>query len=162
MALNQEPLSAGPSDSARSLPSEGGSRAVWVLPLIVAAAAFVPFWPALGNDLVNWDDELYLTGHTQWRGLSWEHIRWMFTTTHGGPYQPLSWLSWAIDHAIWGMKPRGFHLTSMLLHAANSAVFYLIAVALLRRATFRCYWINGHARRVIEKTASRWGRRGRT
>ncbi|UCG33152.1 MAG: tetratricopeptide repeat protein [Phycisphaerales bacterium] len=135
--MNQEPLRARPSDSAWSLGREGGSGAVWVLALIVAVGAFVPFWPALSNDFVNWDDDLYLTGHTQWRGLSWGHIRWMFTTTHGGPYQPLSWLSWAVDHAIWGMNPRGFHLTSMVLHAANAAVFFLIALALLERAAAR-------------------------
>src|SRR5262249_56450983 len=34
-----------------------------------------------------------------------------------------------------GMRPLGYHLTNVLIHAANAALFYLIALRLLARAT---------------------------
>jgi hypothetical protein len=55
----------------------------------------------------------------------------MFTTFHMGYYQPLSWLSLGLDYAVWGMAPFGYHLTNLLLHAANGVVFYFVCLRLL-------------------------------
>jgi tetratricopeptide (TPR) repeat protein len=56
----------------------------------------------------------------------------MFTTALLGHYTPLTWLTLTLDHAMWGMAPRGYHLTSLLLHAATAAAFALVAHRLLR------------------------------
>jgi protein O-mannosyl-transferase len=56
----------------------------------------------------------------------------MFTVLHGGHYQPLSWVSYAIDYRLWGLDPFGYHLTNLLLHAANAVLFWLLAMELLR------------------------------
>jgi protein O-mannosyl-transferase len=58
----------------------------------------------------------------------------MFTTFHMGHYIPLTWLTFGLDYAVWGMDPFGYHLTSLLLHAANAVLVYLIAVRLLSQA----------------------------
>ena len=71
--------------------------------------------------------------NTQYRGLSLAHLRWMFTTFHGGHYQPLSWVTLAIDYTLWGMQPRGYHLTNLVLHTANALLVYALALALLPR-----------------------------
>jgi len=49
-----------------------------------------------------------------------------------GHWIPVTWLSFGLDHALWGMDPFGYHLTNILLHAANTALFYLLALRLLR------------------------------
>jgi predicted membrane-bound dolichyl-phosphate-mannose-protein mannosyltransferase len=41
-----------------------------------------------------------------------------------GPYQPLAWMSLALDHAIWGLRPAGYHLSAMLWHAAAAVLLY--------------------------------------
>src|SRR5438034_4217678 len=48
-----------------------------------------------------------------------------------GPYQPLSWMTLGLDYLIWGMNPVGYHLTSLILHAANAVFFYFICRRLL-------------------------------
>jgi protein O-mannosyl-transferase len=48
-----------------------------------------------------------------------------------GPYQPLSWMSLGLDYLIWGMNPAGYHLTSLLFHAANAVFFYFISRRML-------------------------------
>lgn len=103
----------------------------WPIGLVLVVAAC--FSPVLRNDFVNWDDDLNLTDNSAYRGLSPTHLRWMFTTTLGGHYQPLSWLSFAVDHALWGMDPRGYHLTNLLLHAAGTVVFFFVLQMLLAR-----------------------------
>ncbi|MCM2305187.1 MAG: tetratricopeptide repeat protein, partial [Elusimicrobia bacterium] len=60
-----------------------------------------------------------------------EHLRAMLTATRGGLWQPLAWLSLAVDRSLWGGEAFGFHLTSLLLHAGTSVLFYLVCLRLL-------------------------------
>ena len=48
-------------------------------------------------------------------------------------YRPVLLLSFAIDHAIWGNNPIGYHLTSILLHATNAFLVYLLILKLFRQ-----------------------------
>src|SRR5258706_4745447 len=58
----------------------------------------------------------------------------MLTPLHASLYWPLTWVSLALDYAAWGMNPSGYHLTSLLLHSANAALFYFVALRLMRLA----------------------------
>src|SRR5262245_6577991 len=107
--------------------------AVLLFAAIVAAATFIVFLPALSNQFVNWDDYETLVDNPHYRGLGWPNLRWMFTTFHMGHYQPLSWLTFALDYVIWGTNPFGYHLTNLVLHSANAVVFFFLARILLRR-----------------------------
>jgi tetratricopeptide (TPR) repeat protein len=99
-------------------------------PTLVVAATVVAFLPALSGGFLNWDDVAFLVQNPHWRGLSREHLAWMFTTVEAGHYQPLAWLSLALDHRWWGMDPLGYHLTNLLLHAINAALLYAVIRAL--------------------------------
>ncbi|HET8538437.1 MAG TPA: hypothetical protein VFL83_01065 [Anaeromyxobacter sp.] len=46
-------------------------------------------------------------------------------------WAPLTWLSLALDRAIWGLDPVGFHLTNVVLHALDAGLFFLVALRLL-------------------------------
>lgn len=105
-----------------------------VIPCAVFVVTFACFQPALSGQFVNWDDERLLVKNPDYRGFSGRHLAWMFTTFHMGHYHPLTWLSFALDHALWGMNPGGYHLTNLLLHAANAVLFYLLILALVRAA----------------------------
>src|SRR3990172_7694442 len=108
--------------------------AAWLWAVCVAVAVVATFLPAVGNDFVAWDDDLNITENPFFRGLGPAELRWMFTTTLGGHYQPLSWLTLGLDYALWGMNPRGYHLTSVFLHGGNAVWVYVLALVLLRRA----------------------------
>ena len=102
------------------------------LNLLPPAAAFiitfVVFLPALKNGFVNWDDYANLRDNLNFRGLSWQNIKWAFTTFHMGPYQPFSWLSYSLDYKIWGLNPFGYHLTNIFIHSLNAVFFYFLAL----------------------------------
>ncbi len=55
----------------------------------------------------------------------------MFTTFYYGHYQPLAWLTLGFDFLLWGMNPRGYHLSNLVLHAANAVLVFLLARRLL-------------------------------
>jgi len=131
---------AAAAPAPRSVTGSTGSRPgqgrwpAWVVALLVALVVFAAFAPALSNGFVNWDDDVNLTDNPHFRGFSAAHLRWMFTTTLMGHYIPLTWLTLALDYTLWGMNPRGYHLTSVLLHALDAALVFLVARRLLRDA----------------------------
>lgn len=53
-----------------------------------------------------------------------------FRTSGELSYRPVVTLTYFIDYAIFGLKPWGYHLTSILLHAANGAMLYIITCML--------------------------------
>jgi hypothetical protein len=58
----------------------------------------------------------------------------MATTVHMGHWIPVTWLTLGLDYVLWGMDPRGYHLTALLFHTATAVVFYALARRLLERA----------------------------
>ena len=111
-------------------------RAVWLGGLVaVGIVTLAVFAPALSNGFVSWDDPRALLDNPYIRGLGPDNLRWMFTTFHMGPYQPLAWISLALDYQLWGgYDAAGFHLTAILLHAGAAMLLFLLAVRLLELA----------------------------
>jgi tetratricopeptide (TPR) repeat protein len=90
------------------------------------------YWPVLGFDFVSYDDSLYVARnpHVQ-RGLGIESLRWAWTTLYAANWQPLAWMSHMADWELYGPLPAGHHATSVLFHAANTVLLFV----LLDRAT---------------------------
>lgn len=101
---------------------------------ILIALVVITFWPAFGAEFVAWDDDKNFLANPHYRGLSFEHLSWMFTTFHMGPYQPLAWLTLGVDHALYGMEPGGYHVTNVAWHALAVVLFYFLAKALFESA----------------------------
>jgi hypothetical protein len=120
----------------RVIERHGSSRGQleWIIPLALALVTFLVFSPALWNGFVMGDDDTNLVENQAYRGLTWPHIRWMFTTMLMD-WIPLTWLTFGLDYVLWGMNPAGYHLTSLIIFAGNAPVFYFVALRILRHAT---------------------------
>jgi tetratricopeptide (TPR) repeat protein len=116
---------------------ETRSAGFWRRAALVIVAVAVAFLPSLRGGFVLWDDDMNFVDNPSYRGLSPAHLRWMLTTFHGGQFQPLSWLSLGVDYTLWGMNPGGYHLTSLLIHAVNAVLVYVLVASLLREAGAR-------------------------
>ena len=103
----------------------------WLVPALIALITLAAFLPTLHNQFVNWDDHNNLLDNPHYRGLGGPQLRWMITAFYMGHYIPLTWMTFGLDYLLWGMKPFGYHLTSLLLHAANAVIFYFLARRLL-------------------------------
>ncbi len=102
-----------------------------LIPFFIILLTFAVFLPALHNGFVGWDDPETLLLNQKYRGLGLQQLKWMFTTFHMGPYQPLSWATYGMDYLLWGMNPFGYHLTNVVLHSVNAVVFYFLCLELL-------------------------------
>ncbi|MEK6744937.1 MAG: tetratricopeptide repeat protein [Nitrospirota bacterium] len=101
---------------------------------LVAAASFLCFLPTLNNGfLYTWDDGVYIVYNDNLSKSPLELVRWAFSTFYADYWAPLTWLSLAMDRAVWGLNPAGYHLTNTLLHAMNAGLFFLLCLSLFKR-----------------------------
>jgi tetratricopeptide (TPR) repeat protein len=138
-ATERRPVAARSAGAAVTAPGPGvdvcgrSARAradVWAAAAL-AAVTFVAFAPALRCDFVNFDDPYYVIRNPRVTGgLSPGAAVWAFTTFDLANWHPLSWLSLQLDATLWGKDPLGYHLTNVLLHAANAALLFLALRAL--------------------------------
>jgi Flp pilus assembly protein TadD len=47
-----------------------------------------------------------------------------------GDYLPLTILSYWIDYQWWGLNPKGYHLTNVILHSANTGLLFYLLIRL--------------------------------
>ncbi|UCC30202.1 MAG: tetratricopeptide repeat protein [Phycisphaerales bacterium] len=106
---------------------------VWrfIVPVALAVLVAIVFVPALDATFVDWDDDDLLFYNTRYRTLSADSLRWMFTTSFAGHFQPLTWLSYSLDWVLWKHELFGYHLTSVVLHALTAVGLYFLARRLL-------------------------------
>ena len=110
------------------------SRLILASPARAAIAVFVltflVFLPAVNCDFVNWDDNSYVYENPRvLQGLSADGLRYALTGTLYHSWAPLTVLSYLVDVSLFGIRPAGFHLTNVVLHAVTSGV---LCVALCR------------------------------
>lgn len=94
--------------------------------------AFIIYAPSLFNGFV-WDDEEQIVNNPAIQSISFiPHLFTGSTFNSGGAgatgiyYKPLLSISYAVNFALWGNNAFGFHVFSLLLHAANSILIFLL------------------------------------
>src|SRR5262249_36989359 len=127
------PIDAGREHGAGRGPVPARGRRTWLVAIPLVLLVVAAFLPVLGNDFVNWDDQVNFLGNPDFRGLGWPQVRWAWTTFLLGVYQPLAWLLLEAQYVVGGPDPRVYHLVSLLLHAATAVALYALTAALLAR-----------------------------
>ena len=115
-----------PETAQRRLPD-------WLMAALLALATLALYWPATQCGFVNFDDELYVTANAQvQKGLTLENVLWAFANPVSSNWHPLTLLSHELDCQLFGLRPWGHHLTSILLHALNTALVFVLLRRLMR------------------------------
>jgi len=104
---------------------------VYSVAVLTALVTFCVYLPALFNDFVNLDDYVYVVFNQKIASFGVELFRSSFLDFIAELWIPLTWISLAIDHAIWGLNPLGYHLTNNILHACNSFFVAVLAARLV-------------------------------
>ncbi len=105
---------------------------ILVTVVLVVSVTFLVFSPSLGYEFVNWDDDIYVYDNPKVRSLTPDDIGWWFGNTYYYAYIPLTMISHAIDYSLFGLTPRGHHLTNVVLHSINGGWVLLLGLLLVR------------------------------
>jgi len=102
-------------------------RPTLLLCLVLGAAVLVSYNPVTQNGFLNYDDDGYITDNPHVRaGLTWATVKYAFITYDKANWHPLTWLSYALDCELFDLNPAGHHYVSVLLHAANAILLFLL------------------------------------
>jgi tetratricopeptide (TPR) repeat protein len=78
-----------------------------------------------------WDEQFLVVNNSYIKG--WPNIRDIFMKDVGAGagvetnfYRPLQTISYALDHAVWGLNPLGYHITNILLHCIAAFCIYAL------------------------------------
>ena len=98
---------------------------------LAALLTLIIYLAALQNDFVLWDDDLYVLKNPHIQSLNASFFKWAIFTFHAYNWHPLTWISHALDYAVWGLNPLGHHLTNIIFHAVNTFVVVFLMIRLL-------------------------------
>ncbi len=104
-----------------------------LLYLVIAIVSFLVYYNALNNDFV-FDDESVVQNNQSILTLA--NIPKFFTAEEGFHkvigryYRPVVSSLYAVDYAIWGMNPFGFHLTNVIIHVIASLLLLMVLMKL--------------------------------
>lgn len=102
-------------------------RRTLLLSVLLAAVTLAVFSPVLRHDFIRYDDRVYVTDNPRvLSGLTAGNVVWAFTSGYASNWHPVTWISHMLDVELFGLRPAGHHLTSLLLHAGNGVLLFLV------------------------------------
>jgi cytochrome c-type biogenesis protein CcmH/NrfG len=98
-----------------------------ILCLILVLLTLAFYNSVVHNGFTNMDDDVYITSNANVRaGLTWETVKWAFTSFDAANWHPLTWLSHALDYQLFKLNPAGHHYVNVLLHGLNAILLFLL------------------------------------
>jgi tetratricopeptide (TPR) repeat protein len=95
--------------------------------IVLVLATFAVYLPVRNHEFVRFDDDVYITQNSNVQsGLSWQNIKWAFTTRQAGNWHPLTWLSHMLDCTLFGQNAGRHHLVNVLFHLANTILLFIV------------------------------------
>src|SRR5437899_12404978 len=103
-------------------------RRVLIFALVLAALTILAYRPAWHADFL-WDDDDYIINNELLTAPNgWQRI-W-FSLDSPSQYFPLTYSTFRIERALWGLNPTGYHWVNLLLHVANALLVWAVLARL--------------------------------
>lgn len=102
-------------------------RTATLLCIVLIAVTLAVYMQTANHQFINFDDTVYVTDNPNVKGsITGANIVWAFTATSASNWHPLTWISHMTDVQLFGLNPRGHHLTSVVMHAAAVLLLFLL------------------------------------
>ena len=101
----------------------------------LACLVVAVFHPIVRFQFVNLDVDDQVVHNPHIKGLTWENVKYIFTSRCITSYYPVRTLPYVFDHELWGLRAGGFKLTNGLAHLTNVLLVFALLVRLLQPAS---------------------------
>lgn len=93
----------------------------------IVVLTLIVFFRTSDYGILNWDDNRYLYDNEVLQELSSENVKTIFSSFYFGNYHPLTTITYAVEHSLFGFNPKPYHVTNIIFHLLNVIlVFYFI------------------------------------
>jgi len=95
--------------------------------IFLAVATFSVYLQVKDHEFIDYDDKALISQNWNIKsGLSKESVIWAFTTFATGNWSPVTWFSYMLDYQLYGSHAKGYLLTNLFFHIANSLLLFLV------------------------------------
>src|SRR6267143_6874478 len=109
----------------RIFPPRGRTR---IFAVVLAAVTILAYRPAWHGGFL-WDDDDYIINNELLTAPhGWQRI-W-FSLDSPSQYFPLTYSTFRIEHALWGLNTTGYHWVNLLLHVGNALLVWAVLARL--------------------------------
>src|SRR5437763_13004282 len=99
-----------------------------IFAVVLTAVTIFAYRPAWHGGFL-WDDDAYIINNELLTAPDgWQRI-W-FSLDSPSQYFPLTYSTFRIEHALWGLNTTGYHCVNLLLHLANALLEWAVLVRL--------------------------------
>jgi len=99
----------------------------WLVAALLWLATMALYWPVVHHDFIGFDDDEYVNDNAMvQQGLAIDSLKWALVTPVCGNWHPLTMMSHLLDCQLYGLDPGKHHLTSLLFHACNVVLAFLL------------------------------------
>jgi len=115
------------NEVAHPLAGEANKTVKIIICVVLVLATFAIYSQVQDHKFINFDDDRYITESSLTKaGFTKENIIRLFTNTHVSLWVPTTSLSFILDYQLYGLNPKGFLLTNLFFHIANSLLLFLV------------------------------------
>ena len=109
----------------------GKMRGKVLLCLLLAGITLAVYWPVGRMGFIVYDDHAYVVENPHvLAGITWENVRWAFTTGCTGNWHPVTWLSHMLDCTLFGLAAAGPHWMNLGIHVVNTLLLFMLVMEL--------------------------------
>jgi protein O-mannosyl-transferase len=99
-----------------------------IFAIVLAAVTIFAYRPAWHGGFL-WDDDVYIINNELLTAPhGWQRI-W-FSLDSPSQYFPLTYSTFRIEHALWGLNTTGYHWVNLLLHVGNALLVWAVLARL--------------------------------
>lgn len=127
------------------LEKKNSLKMVWAAAVLAAITAAV-YWQVRHFTFLHYDDNQYVFENPYIRGgLNLQSLRWafsaglLFQNIHCDYWQPLTFISRALDIQLFGLNPAAHHLMNLFFHVCNTLLLFLL-LARMTRAPWKSFF----------------------
>lgn len=125
--MQQERADGATLDEATETAGAGNRhprRKTWLLALTLLAATFVAYQPVWHAKFI-WDDDDYVTENALLHSV--DGLEKIWTKPRASPqYYPMVFTTFWVEYHVWKLRPFGYHLVNVLLHASNAMLLWCV------------------------------------
>jgi tetratricopeptide (TPR) repeat protein len=92
---------------------------------LIVLLTVLAYLPALDGGFI-WDDDFYVTANQALRSVEGLGKIWTRPGMRHQQYYPLSFTGLWLEYHLWDLRPFGYHLVNILLHAANALLLWSV------------------------------------
>jgi protein O-mannosyl-transferase len=95
--------------------------------IFILVSTFSVYSQVQDHEFINYDDNKYVTESSIVKaGFTTENIILVFTDAHFGMWIPITTLSYILDYELYVLNAKGYLLTNLFFHIANSLLLFLV------------------------------------